>query len=195
MESCTIALSLPDEDSSGAAVEAKKTPSPNCTNAIAGPSSPPHTASSAIPTMPGSNPGNLLEGLRSLADWTERSKLSTWLYRLAANHAIDRWRAQKRRLRRETPTDPSSSTSTASPLPTRDKPSCDARAEGIDDRDPALRSPSAEPAKKTLPPAPLLRPRLDEIAERRAKPRDGQGLLFRASQGVRLRLARRSLRG
>jgi len=34
----------------------------------------------------------------SLSDWnSDKSALSTWLYRLAANHAIDCWRAQRRR--------------------------------------------------------------------------------------------------
>jgi RNA polymerase sigma-70 factor, ECF subfamily len=43
-----------------------------------------------------------LKVYRSLPEWNpNRSKLSTWLYRLAANHAIDRWRAQQRRLRWE----------------------------------------------------------------------------------------------
>jgi RNA polymerase sigma factor (sigma-70 family) len=36
---------------------------------------------------------------RSLSDYNSRkSKFSTWLYRLAANHAIDCWRARRRRL-------------------------------------------------------------------------------------------------
>ncbi len=35
---------------------------------------------------------------RSLPVWTrEKAKFSTWLFRLAANHAIDRWRARRRR--------------------------------------------------------------------------------------------------
>lgn len=35
---------------------------------------------------------------RSLSDWNpKRAKFSTWLYRLAANHAIDCWRARRRR--------------------------------------------------------------------------------------------------
>jgi len=35
---------------------------------------------------------------RSLASWNPRkAKFSTWLYRLAANHAIDCWRARRRR--------------------------------------------------------------------------------------------------
>ena len=43
-----------------------------------------------------------LKVYRSLAEWNpNKSKLSTWLYRLAANHAIDRWRTQQRRLRWE----------------------------------------------------------------------------------------------
>jgi RNA polymerase sigma factor (sigma-70 family) len=37
-----------------------------------------------------------------LPEWnSERSSLSTWLYRLAANHAIDMWRARIRRCRHE----------------------------------------------------------------------------------------------
>jgi len=36
---------------------------------------------------------------RSLSDWDARkARFSTWLYRLAANHAIDRWRVRRRRL-------------------------------------------------------------------------------------------------
>jgi len=39
---------------------------------------------------------------RFLPDWDpQKSRLSTWLYRLAANHAIDRWRLQRRRNRLE----------------------------------------------------------------------------------------------
>lgn len=35
---------------------------------------------------------------RSLSDWSpQRAKFSTWLYRLAANHAIDCWRSRRRR--------------------------------------------------------------------------------------------------
>ncbi len=35
---------------------------------------------------------------RSLSDWNPRKgKFSTWLYRLAANHAIDCWRSRRRR--------------------------------------------------------------------------------------------------
>jgi len=35
---------------------------------------------------------------RSLSDWNpQRAKFSTWLYRLAANHAIDCWRTRRRR--------------------------------------------------------------------------------------------------
>jgi RNA polymerase sigma-70 factor (ECF subfamily) len=35
---------------------------------------------------------------RSLSDWNPRkAKFSTWLYRLAANHAIDCWRTRRRR--------------------------------------------------------------------------------------------------
>ncbi len=40
---------------------------------------------------------------RSMAGWDpERARLSTWLYRMAANHAIDCWRVRRRRLRSET---------------------------------------------------------------------------------------------
>jgi len=36
---------------------------------------------------------------RSLSDWNpSKAKFSTWLYRLAANHAIDCWRVRRRRL-------------------------------------------------------------------------------------------------
>ena len=35
---------------------------------------------------------------RSLSDWdVKKAKFSTWLYRLAANHAIDCWRIRRRR--------------------------------------------------------------------------------------------------
>ncbi len=35
---------------------------------------------------------------RSLYDWNpQKAKFSTWLYRLAANHAIDCWRSRRRR--------------------------------------------------------------------------------------------------
>jgi RNA polymerase sigma-70 factor, ECF subfamily len=35
---------------------------------------------------------------RSLSDWNpQRAKFSTWLYRMAANHAIDCWRSRRRR--------------------------------------------------------------------------------------------------
>jgi RNA polymerase sigma-70 factor (ECF subfamily) len=44
-----------------------------------------------------------LKAYLSLRQWNSaKSKLSTWLYRLAANHAIDCWRAQRRRIRTET---------------------------------------------------------------------------------------------
>ena len=36
---------------------------------------------------------------RTLPEWNpSKARLSTWLYRLAANHAIDCWRARRRRL-------------------------------------------------------------------------------------------------
>jgi RNA polymerase sigma-70 factor (ECF subfamily) len=39
-----------------------------------------------------------LKLFRSLRSWdAQKSKLSTWIYRLAANHAIDCWRARSRR--------------------------------------------------------------------------------------------------
>jgi RNA polymerase sigma-70 factor, ECF subfamily len=41
---------------------------------------------------------------RRLPEWkSERSSLSTWLYRVAANHAIDMWRMRRRRCRHEVP--------------------------------------------------------------------------------------------
>ena len=43
-----------------------------------------------------------LKMYRSISRWNPgRSRLSTWLYRLAANHAIDCWRARHRRLKSE----------------------------------------------------------------------------------------------
>ncbi len=43
---------------------------------------------------------------RSISDWNPRkAKFSTWLYRLAANHAIDCWRSRKRRHESQTPDD------------------------------------------------------------------------------------------
>ncbi len=44
-----------------------------------------------------------LKVYRSISDFDPaKSRLSTWLYRLASNHAIDHWRARNRRLRVET---------------------------------------------------------------------------------------------
>jgi RNA polymerase sigma-70 factor (ECF subfamily) len=41
---------------------------------------------------------------RSLSIWDpEKAKFSTWLFRLAANHAIDCWRAKRRRLESQFP--------------------------------------------------------------------------------------------
>jgi RNA polymerase sigma-70 factor (ECF subfamily) len=43
-----------------------------------------------------------LKAYLSLRRWNaDKSKLSTWLFRLAANHAIDCWRARRRRARKE----------------------------------------------------------------------------------------------
>ena len=43
-----------------------------------------------------------LKAYLSLRHWSaDKSKLSTWLYRLAANHSIDCWRARRRRARIE----------------------------------------------------------------------------------------------
>jgi RNA polymerase sigma factor (sigma-70 family) len=43
-----------------------------------------------------------LKVYRRLPEWkSEKSNLSTWLYRLAANHAIDMWRMKRRRCRCE----------------------------------------------------------------------------------------------
>ena len=43
-----------------------------------------------------------LKMYRSISQWNPgRSRLSTWLYRLAANHAIDCWRVRHRRLKSE----------------------------------------------------------------------------------------------
>ncbi len=44
---------------------------------------------------------------RSLSGWNrEKAKFSTWLYRLAANHAIDCWRARRRRFEDQIPGGP-----------------------------------------------------------------------------------------
>jgi RNA polymerase sigma-70 factor, ECF subfamily len=46
---------------------------------------------------------------RSLSGWnSQKSKFSTWLYRLAANHAIDCWRARRRRAEDQIPDEPGS---------------------------------------------------------------------------------------
>jgi RNA polymerase sigma-70 factor (ECF subfamily) len=43
-----------------------------------------------------------LKVYRSLRDWDpDRASLSTWLFRLAANHSIDCWRSRRRRLSAE----------------------------------------------------------------------------------------------
>lgn len=43
---------------------------------------------------------------RSISRWKPgKSRLSTWLYRLAANHVIDCWRVRHRRLKSEIPDD------------------------------------------------------------------------------------------
>ncbi len=43
-----------------------------------------------------------LKAYRALPSWNpDKSSLSTWLFRLASNHAIDCWRSRKRRLRAE----------------------------------------------------------------------------------------------
>ncbi len=139
-----------------------------------------------------------LKVYRSLADWNpERSKLSTWLYRLAANHAIDRWRAERRRLRRETVTDPTD-------VVFRRLPSADRRT-----------GPHAALERKELTAEirrsarclPGLQRRLfllrhfcgfglEEIARMEGRSLGTvKGLLFRASRAVRHRVARRCLRG
>jgi RNA polymerase sigma-70 factor, ECF subfamily len=53
---------------------------------------------------------------RSLSDWNgSKAKFSTWLYRMAANHAIDCWRARRRR--RESQPSESSDRETSTVLP------------------------------------------------------------------------------
>lgn len=43
---------------------------------------------------------------RSLSDWNpQKAKFSTWLYRLATNHAIDCWRSRRRRHETQNPDD------------------------------------------------------------------------------------------
>ncbi len=54
---------------------------------------------------------------RSLPSWNPRkAKFSTWLYRLAANHAIDCWRARHRRAEEQLPDDLSEKTLREDPL-------------------------------------------------------------------------------
>jgi RNA polymerase sigma-70 factor (ECF subfamily) len=48
-----------------------------------------------------------LKVYRSLHDWDpDRASLSTWVFRLAANHSIDCWRSRRRRLSAEVPAEP-----------------------------------------------------------------------------------------
>jgi len=55
---------------------------------------------------------------RALPGWDpDKASLSTWLFRLAANHAIDCWRSKKRRLARETVEEPLETSSTARRAP------------------------------------------------------------------------------
>ncbi len=45
-----------------------------------------------------------LKVYRALPNWNpDRASLSTWLFRMAANHSIDCWRSKKRRLQSEMP--------------------------------------------------------------------------------------------
>ena len=199
MESCTIALSLPDEDlvrrCRGGEEEAfsqlyQRYRRPVLSTAYRIIRNP-DDAQEATQEI-------FLKVYRSLADWNpERSKLSTWLYRLAANHAIDRWRAQKRRLRRETPTDPSSGTfrrlSFADPR-TGPQAMLEWKELTTEIRRCAQHLPSLQ--RRLF----LLRHfcglGLEEIAMTEGRSLGTvKGLLFRASQAVRHRLARRSLRG
>ena len=54
---------------------------------------------------------------RSLRSWNPgKSKFSTWLYRLAANHAIDCWRERRRRLEAQMPEDTDERLSSKHPL-------------------------------------------------------------------------------
>ncbi len=59
-----------------------------------------------------------LKAYLSLRQWnSDKSKLSTWLYRLASNHAIDCWRARGRRARTEECRDTAAGESAIDALP------------------------------------------------------------------------------
>ncbi len=59
-----------------------------------------------------------LKAYLSLRQWnSDKSRLSTWLYRLASNHAIDCWRARGRRARTEECRDTAAGESAIKALP------------------------------------------------------------------------------
>jgi RNA polymerase sigma-70 factor (ECF subfamily) len=134
-----------------------------------------------------------LKVYRSLAEWNpDKSKLSTWLYRLAANHAIDRWRAHQRRLQWEFP----------GPTETRDhrRYFADPRAEPLDVLE---RKETACEIRRCTRRLPRLQQRLfvlrhyygfglAEIASIEGRSLGTvKGLLFRAATTMRRRLTRR----
>ncbi len=199
MESCTLALSLPDEDLVRRCRRGEEDAFCQLYQRYSRPVL--STAYRIIRNQDDAQEATqeiFLKVYRSLADWNpERSKLSTWLYRLAVNHAIDRWRAERRRLRWETVTDPSDGVF-------RRRPSADP---GTGPHAALERKELTVEIRRSARRLPGLQRRLfllrhfygfglEEIARMEGRSLGTvKGLLFRASQAVRRRLAGRSLRG